>query len=242
MTGVKIRPRPIHRELHLGSVVCRLYLGLSKLDRETARACGKRFRLRVSRPIRTCWISSADVRVAWGKAVTPRSALGGAWAELVGASPDQGAAFFEKLIARMTLAGQPVRRLARSAARSDYLTTRAHEAFYAAVRGRVTSPDLRGRVPLEHRNDAAHTRLQLDAGGKVHIPQHGGLEEPLRESPTGQVRRQTYALRHRLEGPDDVLEALFALCRKSVENEPLKIFMAITDVDRNRAALWQRPR
>ena len=34
--------------------------------------------------------------------------------------------------------------------------------------------------------------------------------------------------------PDDVLEALFALSRKAVENEPLKIFMAISDIDRNR--------
>ena len=34
--------------------------------------------------------------------------------------------------------------------------------------------------------------------------------------------------------PDDVLEALFALCRKSVENEPLKIFMTLSDVDRHR--------
>ena len=32
-----------------------------------------------------------------------------------------------------------------------------------------------------------------------------------------------------------MLEALFALCRKAVENEPLKIFMAISDLDRNRA-------
>ena len=32
-----------------------------------------------------------------------------------------------------------------------------------------------------------------------------------------------------------MLEALFALCRKSVENEPLKIFMALSDLDRSRA-------
>jgi hypothetical protein len=31
-----------------------------------------------------------------------------------------------------------------------------------------------------------------------------------------------------------VVEALFALCRKVVENEPLKIFMTISDLDRNR--------
>jgi hypothetical protein len=35
--------------------------------------------------------------------------------------------------------------------------------------------------------------------------------------------------------PDDVLEGLFALCRKAVENQPLKIFMAIGDIDRGRA-------
>ena len=31
-----------------------------------------------------------------------------------------------------------------------------------------------------------------------------------------------------------MLEALFGLCRKAVENEPLKIFMALSDVERNR--------
>ncbi len=32
-----------------------------------------------------------------------------------------------------------------------------------------------------------------------------------------------------------MLEALFGLSRKMAENEPLKIFMALTDIDRNRA-------
>ncbi len=31
------------------------------------------------------------------------------------------------------------------------------------------------------------------------------------------------------------MEALFALCRKQVENEPLKIFLALNDIDRRRA-------
>ena len=38
-----------------------------------------------------------------------------------------------------------------------------------------------------------------------------------------------------------MIEALFALCRKAVENEPLKIFMAITDLDRNRANPLEAP-
>ncbi len=34
---------------------------------------------------------------------------------------------------------------------------------------------------------------------------------------------------------EDVLEAMFGMSRKIVENEPLKIFMALTDIDRNHA-------
>src|SRR4029077_16395596 len=34
--------------------------------------------------------------------------------------------------------------------------------------------------------------------------------------------------------PEEVLEGLFGLCRKTADNEPLKIFMALTDVERNR--------
>jgi hypothetical protein len=36
--------------------------------------------------------------------------------------------------------------------------------------------------------------------------------------------------------PDDVLEALFALSRKAVDNEPLKIFLSLSDVNRGRKA------
>jgi len=34
---------------------------------------------------------------------------------------------------------------------------------------------------------------------------------------------------------DDLLEALFALCRKAVDNEPLKIYMSMSDLERRRA-------
>ena len=34
---------------------------------------------------------------------------------------------------------------------------------------------------------------------------------------------------------EEVIEAMFGLSRKVVENEALKIFMALTDIERNRA-------
>ena len=79
-----------------------------------------------------------------GKAVVPGGARAvAAWTELAGISPDQGAAFFEKLLASddgwmasyydaLARIHGPVR---------DYLVEPARmKRFYAAIRGKVTSP------------------------------------------------------------------------------------------------------
>src|SRR5260370_1656659 len=78
--------------------------------------------------------------------------------------------------------------------------------------------------------------VEVDPNGKPHIPgsidvwkdlfvhhPHGKYDGKLTRSATG------------WKEPDDVLEALFGLTRKAVENEPLKIFMSISDLDRQRA-------
>ena len=80
------------------------------------------------------------------------------------------------------------------------------------------------------------TRLRLDANGKPHIP--GDLDvwkNLFINHPQGKYDGKLTRLATTWKEPDDVLEALFALCRKAVENEPLKIFMALSDIDRNRA-------
>ena len=61
-------------------------------------------------------------------------------------------------------------------------------------------------------------------------------KELFTKNPQGRYDGKLTRLATTWKDSDDVLEALFALCRKSVENEPLKIFMALTDVDRNRTA------
>ena len=81
------------------------------------------------------------------------------------------------------------------------------------------------------------TRLHIDPDGKAHIP--GGLEvwrDLFVRNPQGKYDAKLSKSAANWKDPDDVLEALFALCRKPVDNEPLKIFMALTDIDRNRAA------
>src|SRR6266436_4717054 len=81
------------------------------------------------------------------------------------------------------------------------------------------------------------TRLQMDADGKPHIP--GSLEvwrNLFTNHPQGKYDGKLTKLATTWKEPDDVLEALFALSRKTVENEPLKIFMAVNDIDRNRTS------
>jgi hypothetical protein len=228
--------------------MCRLYLGFSKLDPETAEAIKKGSsltRLKAYSHVLDFFGGMFEIRD--GKAVVPggqRTAA--AWAELTGASPDQGAAFFDKLmvkddgwLASMYDALARIRGPVR-----DYLTDPARlKRFYTAVRGRITSPGP-ARPVFRANTDMMlfTTRFQLDANGKPHIP--GSLDvwkNLFLNHPQGKYDGKLTKLATGWKEPDDVLEALFALCRKTVENEPLKIFMAISDIDRNRATPLDAP-
>ena len=221
--------------------LCRLYLGFSKLDPETADGIKKiatLTRLKAYSHVLDFFGGMFEIRD--GKAVVP----GGqrtvaAWTELVGVSPDQGPAFLDKLIAKddgwLASMYDALARIRGPV--KEYLTDPVRlKRFYTAVRGRITSPGP-ARPVFRANTDMMlfTTRLQLDPNGKPHIP--GSLEvwrNLFLNHPQGKYDGKLTKLASGWKEPDDVLEALFALCRKTVENEPLKIFMAISDVDRNR--------
>jgi hypothetical protein len=162
-----------------------------------------------------------------------------AWTELVGVSPDKGAEFFDKLVAKddgwLASLYDALARIHGPV--QEYLTDPVRmRRFYTAVRGRITSPGP-ARPVFRSNTDMMllTTRLRLDYNGKPHIP--GNLEvwkNLFVNHPQGKYDGKLTRLATTWKEPDDVLEALFALCRKAVENEPLKIFMAISDIDRNR--------
>jgi hypothetical protein len=222
--------------------ICRLYLGLSKLDRDTAAALRKGIpynRLRVFAHVLDFFGGMFEIRD--GKAVVPggdRSAA--AWADLAGASPDKGAEFFDKLTMRddgwLASLYDALARIHGPV--QDYLTDPARlKRFYTALRGRITTPGP-ARPVFRSNTDMMllTTRLRLDRNGKPHIP--GSIEvwrNLFVNHPQGKYDGKLTRIAATWKDPDDVLEALFALCRKAVENEPLKIFMALSDVDRNRA-------
>jgi hypothetical protein len=238
----KEKEPPDFLEAFIGDpAICRLYLGFSKLDSETADALRKAApftRLRVYSHVLDFFGGMFEVR--GGKAVVPGGQRSTAmWTELAGASPDQGGAFFDKLLAKddgwlaslfdaLARIRGPVR---------DYLVEPARmKRFYTAIRGRITSPGP-ARPVFRSNTDMMllTTRLRLDPNGKPHIP--GSLEvwkSLFTNNPQAKYDGKLTRLATGWKEPDDVLEALFGLSRKTAENEPLKIFMALSDLDRNR--------
>src|SRR5262249_16851045 len=148
-----------------------------------------------------------------GKAVLPGgSRATAAWTEMAGVSPDQGAAFFEKLIARddgwmasyydaLARISGPVR---------DYLSDPARlKRFYNAWRGKVTSP---GPARPVFRSNAdmmlLTTRLRIDPDGRLHIP--GSLDvwrNLFINHPHGKYDGKLTKSAANWKEPDDVLEA-----------------------------------
>lgn len=219
--------------------LCRLYLGLSHLDRKTAEALRQQAsaaKLKIYAHVLDFFGNMFEIRD--GAAVVPGSSK--AWASMVGVSPSNPGAFFEKLLATddgwMASYFDVLSRI--DGPTQAYLTQPERmKRFYDALRGKVTSP---GPARPVFRSSTEltllATSLRIDPDGQPHIP--GDLEvwrnlfiHHPHGKYDGKLTRSAATWRSR----DDVLEALFALSRKSVENEPLKIFLALNDVDRGRA-------
>lgn len=229
--------------------LCRLYLALSKLDPAVADELKKTTTVQKIRAYaHVLDFYGGMFQIRDGKAVVPGGARSEkAWADLVGVSPDKPGAFLERLVARddgwMASYFDSLSRITYSAANGpvqNYLTDPERmKRLYQAIRGKVTSPGP-ARPVFRANTDMLllTTRLRLDSDGRPHIP--GGLEvwralfveHPINGSKYDVKLSKAAA---GWKDPDDVIEALFALCRKSVENEPLKIFMALNEVDRRRS-------
>ncbi len=221
--------------------LCRLYLGFAKLDPHTAEELRKGIQVqRIKAFSHVLDFFGGMFEIRDGKALYPGSAASERmWTELVGASPSNGVQFYEKLLAKddgwlcslydalMRIEG-PVK---------EYLTEPARmKRFYTAIRGRVTSPGPARPVFRSNADMMLLTTRLLVRDGKPHIP--GSIEvwkNLFVKHPHGKYDGKLTKLATSWKEPDDVLEALFALSRKAVENEPLKTFMAITDLDRRRA-------
>jgi hypothetical protein len=223
-------------------LLCRLYLGMWKLDPETADGLHKELTLQRIRAFAHVFdFFGGMFRIREGTADVPGGAAAvPGWTDLAGISPTHGAQFLERIVTKddgwlasyfdclMRIQGPTL----------DYLSEPARlKRFYAALRGRVTSPGP-ARPVFRANTDLMllTTRLRLDPDGHPHIP--GGLDVWKRlfaGQPAGKMDVKLSKSAPGWRDPDDVIEALFGLSRKAVENDTLKIFLATSDMDRRRA-------
>jgi hypothetical protein len=222
--------------------LARLYVGLSKLDPHTAEL------LRQSMPAARFKLYAhvldffgSMFRIRDGRAIVPGGARAErVWGELAGADPAKGVEFFQRLLARddgwLASYFDALSRIEGPVL--DYLTEPQRlERFYEAIRGKVTSPGP-ARPVFRSNTDMLllTTRLRVTADGKPYLP--GGLETwkrlftdpPKGTNPDAKLKKDAAGWRE----PDQVMEALFGMTRRAAQNEHLRIFMALTDLDRRR--------
>ena len=218
--------------------ICRMYLGLSHLDRETANA----IRTQVPAPRLKLYGHVLDFygsmfRIRNGAAVVPGSPK--VWTSLVGASPNNPGAFFGRLIARDDgwLASYFDALSRVEGLTAAYLNDPNHtRRFYEALRGKLTTPGP-ARPVFRSSTDLLllTTSLRLDANGQPHVPGNIDVWRTLFvKHPHGKYDAKLTRSANNWRTNDDLLEALFALSRKTVDNEPLKIFLTLNDIDRGR--------
>ncbi len=226
--------------------ICRLYLGLSKLDPSTAEDLKKLMpatKLKAFAHVLDFYGGMFEIRngvaqVPGGEKAWP------AWNELVGKSPKDGPAFYERLLTRddgwVASYYDAIARI--SGPTQQYLLEpKRMMRFYTAMRGRITSPGPARPVFRASTDLMLLTqRLRVEADGKPHIP--GGLDvwkKLFIDHPHGKYDGKLTKAATGWKEPDELIEALFALCRKAVENEPLKIYMALSDMNRFRSTPLQ---
>ena len=217
----------------------RLYLGLSRLDRETAEALRRQApaaKLKVYAHVLDFFGGMFQIKN--GAAVVPGSPK--IWASLVGVSPSNPGAFLEKLITVddgwLASYFDALSRI--NGPTADYLSQPERlKRFYDALRGKITSP---GPARPVFRSSTEllllTTSLRIDANGQPHVPGNLDVWRTLFiKHPHGKYDGRLTRSANSWRTSDDLIEALFGLSRKTVENEPLKIFLALNDIDRDRA-------
>ena len=175
--------------------LCRLYSALSALDPDTAEQIRKDMPAQKARAYaHVLDFFGGMFEIRDGKVTPPGGARSEkAWADLVGVSPERGAAFIERLFAKDDgwLASYYDSLARINGPVQEYLTEPEHlKRFYTAIRGRVTSPGpARPVFTLQHgscltnSSSAAEPRRMAAPSGRS-----GSLEEHVHRQGHRQVR------------------------------------------------------
>ncbi len=219
--------------------VARLYVAMTKMHRPTALA------LRESIPAKRLKnfanvldFFGESYLIENGRAVVPGPEE--SWQAIIKESPSKPVEFLQILTEvddGWTAAYFDAISRTDGFARAYFTQPQRMARFYEALRGRVTSPGP-ARPIFRATSDLLllTARLSFNSSGQPIIP--GGVEvwkNLFTEHPHGKYDGKLTKSASGWATADDVVEALFALSRKVIENEPLKIFLTISNIERQRS-------
>ena len=225
--------------------VARIYWAMSRMDPETVAALRRDpgvQKLTPFAPVVDFYGSQISIRS--GRVAVPGGdASENAWKDLAGARPDSPANFVIKLLGKdegwLAMYFDVLSRL--SATQQAYFADpRRLRHFYEALRGQDLSPSPSRPV---FRPDPSllllATRLQFEPNGQPHLP--GGVEvwKGMIEShkkDDSKIAKEWGKRAGHLNNPEQVVEAMFGLSRVVGSNGTVPVFLALSEMDRARAA------
>lgn len=220
--------------------LCRLYLSLAKLEKSTAEVVRKEIELEKLRAFsHVIDFYGAMFHIENGRVVVPGGERSRAkWESLVGSPVTKPSEFFLKLMAvddgwlacyydALYRIEGPIK---------DYLTEPNRlVTFYEALRGKITSPGPARPVFRANTDMLIFThRLRLDADGKPHIPGTLAVWKTLFSDKNLVEDKRLRRAAVSWQNPDELIAALFALSRSYIENVPLRMFVATSEMNRLR--------
>ncbi len=220
--------------------LCRLYLGLSHVEHPVAEALRRQAgpaKLRLFGSVLDFYGGMFAIRN--GVAVVPGSPR--SWQSVIGVSPSNPGAFFEKLLTIddgwLASYFDAISRVENPRVTAYLTQPERLKRFYDALRGRVTTPGP-ARPVFRSSTDIMllTTSLRIDENGRPEVP--GNLEvwrTLFIKHPHSKYDAKLMRAAAGWKTGDDLVEAMFALSRKTADNDPLKMFLAISDVDRGRS-------
>ncbi len=222
-------------------LLCRLYWALARSSAETRAELRQSVGLGKLLPqAATLDFYGSHIRVRSGRVIVPGgTGADSAWKELVGVSPESPREFVPRLLAKdngwLAAYFDALSRVSQT--QQAHFTEIRLRHFYGAFRGQAISPD--AARPAFRPAPALlllATRMQWEPNGEAYVP--GNLEvwkEILRRKTDSKVVRDWGKRAGHFDHPEQLVEAMFGLCRVETDTGPLQIYLMASELDARRS-------
>jgi len=217
-----------------------LYAALAGMDSETAIALRQSLGLpRLVRIAKVLDFYGNQIRIRSGAVLVPGgTSAEPAWKDLVGADPRSPGEFVERLSAAddgWLAAYFDALSYVNLSQQAYFTDSRRLKRFYAALRGKETSPGpARAVLPADPGFWLLISRVPLESERPL-VP--GGLpvwKEIIGHNRDSKRNREWAARADKLNDPEQLLEALFGLSRDLKKGAPPQVYLTLSEIDRRR--------